>query len=128
MSGLAWLVAGLLWSSGVLTPAPSPATPAGTLTLRAAIAEALAASPALEPAHDALEMARIQERLARSRFGVQLAPALQAGTLANGIGHQQAGLTASRQLPTGTQLSVSADWLRFHSDAHTPRDAGLSLT
>src|SRR5687768_7423496 len=117
MSGLALILAGSLWSAGALTPAP-PALRAGTLTLRAAIAEALAASPALEPARDALEMAQIQQRLAQSRFSVQLTPTLQAGTLTNGLGHQQAGLTASRRLPTGTELSVSADWLRFHSDIH----------
>jgi outer membrane protein TolC len=127
MSGLALILAGSLWSAGALTPAP-PASRAGTLTLRAAIAEALAASPALEPARDALEIAQIQQRLAQSRFNVQLTPTLQAGTLANGLGHQQAGLTASRRLPTGTELSLSADWLRFHSDIHTQRDAGLSFT
>lgn len=127
MIALVFILSGAL--CGPTSQAPGLRTAgAGAMTLRAAIAEALAASPALQPARDAVEMAAIQERHARSRFGLQLSPALELATLPNGLRQQQAGLTASRRLPTGTQLTIGADWLRFGSHESGQQDAGMSFT
>ena len=118
MGTIALIIAGALW--GVVPHAGH------ALTLREAIAEALKASPALQPARDAIEMAAIQERLERSHFGVQVAPSLQLGTLQSGLRQQHGAMAITRRLPSGTELMVSADWLRYGEGAGTQRDAGLT--
>lgn len=128
MSALALIISGVLWGLTPQAPDVPDRRAAGALGLRAAIAEALAASPALQPAHDAVDMAAIQERLEQSTFGLKLAPALHVGTLPNGLRQQQAGLTASRRLLSGTDVSVSADWMQFGSGDALQRDAGVTFT
>lgn len=127
MTAIAVLVTGALWGLGSQAPVVAGGRADGALTLRDAVAQALDASPALEPARDAVEMAAIAERLEQSRFGVQLAPMLQLGTMQNGMRQRQAGLIVSRRLPTGTDLMVSADWLQFGHAGAAQRDAGMTF-
>lgn len=123
------MLAGALWGLVPQTPEPSRArATAHGLTLRHAVAEALRASPTLQPAQDAIEMAAIEEQLQRSMFGLRVAPVLQLGTLGHGLRQHQAGLTVSRRLPTGTDLSVSTDWLQYGYAGATMGDAGVTVT
>ena len=62
MSGLMLMLAGALWGLAPQAPEPAPRrATAQVLTLREAVAEALRASPALQPAQDAVEIAAIQD-------------------------------------------------------------------
>ena len=128
MHGLALVLAGALWGAAQEVPPPAARdVAAGVLTLRQAVAEALRVSPALQPAQDAVEMAAIQEQLQQSAFGVRIAPLLQFGTLGNGARQHQAGVSLSRRLPTGTDVSVSADWLQFGLAGASHGDAGVTV-
>jgi outer membrane protein TolC len=128
MSGLAFFFTVALCGSAAQAPEPGPARAPGALTLREAVAEALGASPALQPARDAVEIAAIQEQLQQSAFGLQVAPLLQFGAFGHGMRQHQFGLAVSRRLPTGTELSVSADWLQLGFAGATQGDAGLTVT
>jgi outer membrane protein TolC len=125
MSTFALLAAGLLW--GQIPQQPARAAGPAALTLRQAIGEALAASPALEPSQDAVEIAQINEQLQRSEFGLRISPALHFGTQQNGFRQHQAMLTASRTLPTGTELAVIGDWMQFGAGPAADRDAGVTF-
>ncbi|MBI1874550.1 MAG: TolC family protein [Acidobacteria bacterium] len=117
----------------LLTPAALPADQTGSvrvqapMTVRAAIAEALARSPHLQPQRDAADLAEIQQELASSRFGLKIAPTFAGGTDPGGFGRQQFGVNVSKRISTGARLLVEASSLWSNVGATEFRDAGYSV-
>lgn len=81
---------------------------AAPLTLRAAIAEALGASPALGPAQDGRALAGIGERVAASSFGIDVIPSIRAGTGADGRREGGLGVDVTKRFRTGTEVRLGA--------------------
>lgn len=88
----------------------SPPAPLQTdgLSLRQAIAEALARSPVLGPSDDAAQVATLQERAAARAFDLQIAPIIRADARPSGDRAFEAGLEVAQQLPTGADVRFSA--------------------
>jgi outer membrane protein TolC len=126
MEALLCVVLALLVQPGE-DPTARRGTPAA-LSLRDAVAEALRASPLLLPAQDAVAGAGIQQRLAESQFGLRLTPDVVLGGEPGGVRQQQAGVTATRRLLSGTELSASASWIQFGERGAEVRDGGYSFT
>lgn len=122
------MVSALCFMIALQAPLPGPAGEAspGGLTLRAAIVEALVASPLLGRAHDGRELARIREDLAESSFRPQLTPRLRAATAATGIGNVGIGLDVTQRLRTGTELRIGATAART-TGAFASRGAAYSV-
>jgi hypothetical protein len=78
------------------------------LTLRAAIAEALTASPALRAPDDGRTLADIRQRQQAAAFGVKLRPTLQSGTDPYGLNQRSLGWT-SQASTFGTTVQFSAN-------------------
>src|SRR4051812_9131962 len=78
------------------------------LTLRQAVAEALAASPALRSPDDSRTLAGIRERQAAGRFGLKLTPSVQSAADPNGQGTRWIGIAATKRLASGTTLQFNA--------------------
>jgi outer membrane protein TolC len=111
--------------------APSPVAGQDSekpLRLADAIAEAVRNSPSLQPAADRVTLADIDERVARSNFGLKVAPTLGAGFGSFGTGQGSAGVVVSKRLTTGTELRAGADFQRYGFGSFETRDAGYSLT
>src|SRR5882672_6007276 len=97
------------------------------LTLRQAIAEALAASPALRAPDDSRTLAGIRQRQAAGRFGLKLTPTFQTASDPNGQGTRWMGVAATKRLATGTTLQLNANSYQFGDGASQLRDAGYTF-
>jgi outer membrane protein TolC len=97
------------------------------LTLRQAIGEALAASPALRAPDDGRTMASIRERQAASRFGLKVTPTFQTGSDPAGVNQRTLGVGVSKWLPSGTAVQFNADTFQFGEGAGAWRDAGYTF-
>ena len=100
----------------------------GPLTLKGAIAAAMAASPALRVTDDGRTLAEIRERQASARFGFKLMPQFQSGTDPSGFDQRTLGLTVSKRLPLGTSLQLGVNSYRFGNGATELRDNGYSIS
>jgi outer membrane protein len=105
-------------------PADAQAPP---LTLRQAIVEALAASPALRAPDDGRTLAIIRERQSAARFGVKLTPTFQSGSDAFGLNQRTMGMTVAKRLPSGTMLQVMANSSQFGDGTAAWRDNGYAF-
>jgi outer membrane protein TolC len=134
VSTMCLLAAGAAWTplpvrAGVAQTVLTPLAPAApVLTLRAAIALALEHSPEMRPAEDGVVLAGIQEELAESRFGLKITPTFRSGGFGYGLEQQALGLSVSRMLPTGTELSLFGDASRWNGGASEFRDGGYAFT
>lgn len=106
-------------TSGAIGPAP--------LRLRDAVAEALRFSPALSGAEDAVESARIQNRLAESRFGLKVVPTINTGTAPGGLGQRTIGVDVTKRLPFGSEISTSVNSLTYGTGPAALHDAGYTI-
>ena len=102
-------------------------SPQTTLSVRAAIAEALDRSPDLRPAVDAVQLAQINERRASAIFAPKLTPAFGSTSDPNGWSRHSAGLSLTTRLRSGGDVSVSGDWSRYGTGAGQIRDAGYTI-
>src|SRR5262249_36201272 len=100
---------------------------APVLRLRDAVAEALRASPTLGSAEDRIESARIQRRLAESRFGVRIMPNINAGTAPGDLGQRAFGVDISKRTRFGTELTTSVNSLSYGTGAAALHDAGYTV-
>lgn len=116
----------LLAAFAIVAQAPAAVAGTGALTLREAIAEALAASPALGSAQDARQIADIGERVAASHFGIDVAPALRAATSAAGRGEGGLGLDVTKRFRLGTELRVGASGFQIAGPLES-RGSGYSV-
>jgi outer membrane protein len=98
------------------------------LTLRAAIAEALAASPALRTPDDGRTIASIHQRQAAARFGVKITPTVQTGSDPSGYSQRTLGVAATKRLPTGATVQFGANSYQFGEGSSAFRDAGYNFT
>ena len=119
----ALVLAGLFAMSG---PAAAQAV-SEPLGLRDAVAEALLASPALNGARDAIEVAHIQAKLADSRFGLKIQPTINAGTAPAGLHQRTIGVDLSKRLPFGSEVTTSLNASSYGSGPATVRDAGYTV-
>jgi outer membrane protein TolC len=101
-------------------------TPAA-IGLRAAIAEALAASPRLAQGDDGLANAQIHRQQAASRFATRVAPSFTSGSDVGGLMQRNAGLNVAKRLPFGTEIQASANSLQYGEGAGQMRDAGYTV-
>src|SRR5687768_16761351 len=122
--GLCVLVCVLACAPAADRPQANTAAP---LSLRDAIAEALAASPVLGPAADSLERAAIGQNLAASAFALQVTPVLRAGLGSTRAGDVGLGVEITKRLPIGTQLALSATAQQL-SGPFAMRGAGYSAS
>lgn len=97
------------------------------LRLRDVIAEALRMSPALSPAADGVDAARIQRRLAESRFGLKVIPTLNAGTAPADLGSRSFGVDVSKRTAFGTEITTSVNSLTYGSGPGALHDAGYTI-
>lgn len=111
----------------VLLCAPSAGAQSTPLTLRQAVAEALAASPALRAPDDSRTLAGIRQRQAAGRFGLKLTPTFQTASDPNGQGTRWMGVAATKRLPTGATLQLNANSYQFGDGASQLRDAGYTF-
>ena len=126
MRGVAAVLACLLaasHASAAQTPTASPAP----LRLREAILEALRSSPALSGALDSVETAKIQNRLAQSRFGLKIVPNVNAGTAPAGLGQRGFGFDLVKRLPFGAEISTSVSSMSYGTGESALRDAGYTI-
>lgn len=126
MRRVALILAGLLAANGS-PAAQTPGADPPPLGLRAALAEALRASPALSGAQDALEVARIQAKLAGSRLGLKIQPNLNAGTAPADLGQRSIGVDVSKRLPFGSEFTTSLNSYSYGSGPNALRDAGYTV-
>lgn len=98
------------------------------LRLHDAIAAALRASPALRPADEAVTAAEIRLQLARSAFGVKVAPAFNSGTDPQGFARQDFGVGVSKRLPTGGDARLMVDSFRSTWTTGHERDLGYAFS
>ncbi|MBW8868693.1 MAG: TolC family protein [Acidobacteria bacterium] len=106
---------------------PLRAQSSAPLTLRQAIGEALAGSPALRNPTDARSLADIRVAQAQTRFSTRFTPTLQSNSDPGGLETQLLGLTISRRLPTGTLTQVTINDARSGSGAAGLRDSSYSI-
>jgi outer membrane protein len=111
----------------VAIAASAQAQPAA-VTLRQAVAEALAASPALRAPDDSRTLADIRERQAAGRFGLKLTPTLQTGSDAAGFQQRGIGLGVSKRLQTGGNLRFDATSYRYGTGGSELHDNGYTFT
>ena len=111
----------------VLLSAASAAAQSTPLTLRQAIAEALAASPALRAPDDGRTLAEIRQRQAAARFGLKLTPAFQTASAPNGLNTRSMGLAVTKQLPTGTAVQLNANRYQIGEGAGQFQDSGYTV-
>jgi outer membrane protein TolC len=111
----------------VLLCAAPCAAQSAPLTLRQAVAEALAASPALRAPEDSRTLAGIRQRQAAGRFGLKLTPTFQTASDPNGQGTRWMGVAATKRLATGTTLQLNANSYQFGDGASQLRDAGYTF-
>lgn len=97
----------------------------GALTLRMAIAGALAHSPDLQSHADALTLADVRRDLASSEFGLKIAPSLATASDATFGAARTLGVSVSKRLTTGAQAFVNVSSYAFGSDAGL-RDTGFT--
>jgi outer membrane protein TolC len=97
------------------------------LTLRQAIAEALAHSPLLRVPDDRRTVAGIRERQAAAQFGFRLTPTFQAGSDPQGLSTRSVGMSLTRRLPFGTQFQLSADSVDLGQRGGQSRDTGFTV-
>jgi len=97
------------------------------LTLRQAIATALAQSPRLRQSDDARQMSEIRAEQADSRFALKANPSLTSGTDAVGNPQRTFGLGVSKLLPTGADLVWNATSFRYGQFGEV-RDTGYTLS
>ena len=122
--GRALLLAALLTvaDTNIVWAQPAP------LTLRRAVAEALAASPTLRGADDGRTLAGIRERQASAQFGLKLTPQFQNGTDPAGFDQRTLGVSLGKRLPIGTALQFGVNSYRFGSGATELRDNGYMFS
>jgi len=125
-SGLLTLVALLGLSNSSVAQAGQP-PPAESLSLRAAIDEALRHSPQLLTSEDAVFSADVQRKVAQSRYRPAITPTLNTGSAPAGLAQQDVGLNVSQLLPSGAQVQVSASSLRYGSGPSAFSDAGYTI-
>jgi outer membrane protein len=115
--------------SALLVAARTPGVRArqSPLTLRQAIAEALAASPVLRGPDDGRTLAAIRERQQSAAFGVKVTPTLQTGSDPSGFGQRTLGVGVAKRLPFGTDLQFTANSYQFGSGASALQDAGYTF-
>jgi outer membrane protein TolC len=114
---------------------PIAASPPGTgdtaspLTLRQALAEALAASPSLQAPDDLRTLAQIHERQAKARLGLKVTPQFQSGSNPGGFNQRTVGIDVSKRLAVGTSVRFSADSYQLGTGTSTRdfRDAGYTI-
>ena len=99
------LVCALAGAAAADRPQASGVAP---LSLRDAIAEALAASPVLGPAADSRDRAALDEDVAASAFALHVTPVLRAGVGSTRAGDAALGVDIAKRFPIGAQLVVSA--------------------
>jgi outer membrane protein TolC len=107
--------------------APAQAQPA-PVTLRHAVAEALAASPNLRPSDDGRTLADIREHQAAAGFGIKLTPTLQTGSEPAGLQQRSLGIGLSKRLPTGAHLRVDANAYRYGTGGNELHDNGYTFS
>ena len=112
----------------VESPTPSLSSSGTTLTLNDVIRLALANSPDLRPAEDRVALADIQRRLAESAFGLKVSPSFRSGSGLHGFAQQATGVSASRKLPFGTELSLSGDASSWNNGSGQFRDSGYGFS
>lgn len=121
MSITASLVGVALLAQAVAAQPPSP------LSLRAAMAEALTASPTLGASADDRTMAGIRERVAAAGLSTTIAPVLQTGTNAGGLSERSIGLDLSKRFSTGTRVVANVSGQEIGSGLAPYRDAGYTV-
>jgi outer membrane protein len=105
---------------------PAWAQPA-PLTFRAAVSEALSASPSLRAPADGQTLATIQESQAEARFGLKATPSFQQRTDPAGFAQRTIGVDLSRRLETGTDVTFSMNSLRFGTGQSALDDTGYQF-
>ena len=100
--------------------------PSALLTLRSALAEALAGGPDLQSRADAVKAADIRRELAASQFGLKITP--QFGLASNGAfgSSRSAGVSLAKQLSTGAQTFVTVSSYALGLDG-AGRDTGVTI-
>lgn len=104
------------------------------VSLRDAVAEALAHSPALGASIDRTEAAAIDERRVRADFAPNLAPVFRIGTSPDGVTERALGVDLTQRLLTGATLSATVADRRFDpaavaaSTAVATNDLSYTLT
>ena len=107
--------------------AAQPESSPGPLTLRAAVAEALAHSPALDESERVLLAANVQHEAAEAAFGIRLTPTLSGGLETLGLVRQGIGLGVAKRLTTGAELALDASSFRYGAEVGDQRDVGFSF-
>jgi outer membrane protein len=97
------------------------------LTLRQAIVEALAASPALRVPDDGRTLALIRERQSAARFGLKVTPSFQTGSDPFGLNQRTMGVAVAKRLPSGTTIRMDATSSQFGESAASWRDTGYAI-
>ena len=105
---------------------PPPAD-AGTLTLAAAIVEALERSPELASRTDTVRLAEVGARLARSEFSLKFTPTFSAGTDPAIGATRNAGLAVTKRIATGAEISANLSSYQYGTDAARLRDTGYTI-
>jgi multidrug efflux system outer membrane protein len=100
---------------------------ADVLTLRAAVAEALAASPALGPAEDIRALALVRAQVAAAELSPTFSPMLTTSHDAFGLTTRTAGVTAGKRFGFGTQVTASVSGQEYGSGAAPYRDLGYAI-
>lgn len=131
-TALAWLVCAPALAAQRAAPVAAQSVaavspPAVVLTLRDAVRLALGQSPDLLPARDGVTLAGIQQDVAESRFGLKITPTFRSGAFGYGLDQQTVGLSLSKQLPTGTQLSMLVDASHWRGSAMDLKDGGYTF-
>ena len=120
------LVVALCLKCGATTLAQTDRN-ADALTLRAAVAEALAHSPALIESDRVLVGATVQREAAESAFGIRLTPTLSGGLEPLGLIRQSVGLGVAKRLGTGAEVALDASSYRYDAAIGDGRDVGFSF-
>lgn len=107
-----------------VAPAAAQSTP---LTLRQAIADALAASPMLRTPDDGRTLAEIRQRQVAAQFGLKLTPTFQTASDPSGLDTRSMGVAVTKRLPTGTLVQLNANSYQFGERAAALRDVGYTL-
>ncbi len=100
------------------------------VTLADAIELAVKNDPSLRPANDRVAVSEIQRRVAESAFGIKVAPSFGSGNSPYGLNQQSLGLSVSKRLSTGAQISLLADrteWNAVDGGQRDFRDTGYSF-
>jgi outer membrane protein TolC len=101
--------------------------PATTLSLRAAIGQALRHSPQLLTSQDAILTASIQQKAAQARYRPSITPTLNTGSAPGGLAQRNVGVNVSQWLTTGAQVQLSANSLSTTTGPLPFTDAGYTV-